>query len=156
MTLPAPQCNAWIAHTQTLLLSYRQLLGHELIARSGDPTDEAERLFAAPFVVLSHGLQADPILNYGNQTALDLWEVTPEQLLALPSRLTAEPTNRDARERFLEETKRKGFVTGYRGVRISTTGRRFEIENATIWNLSDAAGQPLGQAATFATWTLIE
>lgn len=156
MTLPAPQCNAWIAHTQTLLLSYRQLLGHELIARSGDPTDEAERLFAAPFVVLSHGTQADPILNYGNQAALDLWEVTPEQLLVLPSRMTAEPANREARARFLEETKRKGFVTGYRGVRISGTGRQFEIKNATIWNLFGEEGEPLAQAATFATWTMIE
>ena len=155
MTLPAPQRDVLIVHTQILLRCYRRLLGQDLIARSGDASEEARRLFAAPFVVLSHDTQADPILNYGNQTALDLWEVTPEQLLALPSRLTAEPTNRDARERFLEETKRKGFVTGYRGVRISTSGRRFEIENATIWNLSDAAGQPLGQAATFASWTRI-
>ena len=145
----------WIAHTQTLLQSYRRLLGRDLIARSGDAREETQRLYAAPFVVLSHGLQADPILNYGNQAALDLWEVTTEQLLALPSRLTAEPANREARERFLEKTKQKGFVTGYRGIRISATGRRFEIENATIWNLADPTGAPLGQAATFSSWTRI-
>lgn len=145
----------FIAHTQILLRSYRHLLGQDLIARSGDAREEGESLYAAPFVVLSHGIQADPILNYGNQAALDLWEVTPEQLLALPSRLTAELANREARERFLQETKRKGFITGYRGVRISATGRRFEIENATIWNLSDETGTPLGQAATFAIWTAI-
>ena len=51
-----------------MVLSYRQWLAQDLIA----PTDVdqllARRLFQAPFVVVSHGTQADPILNYGNQT----------------------------------------------------------------------------------------
>ena len=147
---------SWIAHSQILLNSYRQLLGRELIARSGDAADEAARLFAAPFAVLSHGTQGDPILNYGNQTALDLWEMTFEQLVAMPSRLTAEPAIRGARERFLQETLQKGFITGYSGVRISATGRRFEIENATIWNLTDATGLAAGQAAVFASWARLD
>lgn len=153
MTLPKLHRDFSIAHSKILLDSYRRLLGRELIARTTDAVNEAERLFAAPFVVLSHGTQSDPILNYGNQIALDLWEMTLEKLLTLPSRLTAEPAKRDARERFLRETAQKGFMTGYRGVRISATGRRFEIENATIWNLHDANGAPAGQAATFASWT---
>ena len=144
---------AWIDHTQILLDSYRSLLGGDLIARSGDPVDEAERLFNVPFAVLSHGTEADPILNYGNRITLELWEVTADQLLVMPSRLTAEPVNREARARYLEQTKQQGFVTGYSGVRIGAKGRRFTIENATIWNLTEAHGQPRGQAATFDQWS---
>jgi hypothetical protein len=77
-------------------------------------------------------------------------------LLSTPSRLTAEPTLRAARERLLAETLQKGFVDGYEGVRISATGRRFLIRNVTIWNVTDAEGRPLGQAATFADWRYLD
>ena len=153
MTLPAAFRTPWIRHTRILLGSFQRVLGRDLIARSGDPVDEAERLFDVPFAVLSHGTEADPILNYGNRITLELWEVTADQLLVMPSRLTAEPVNREARARYLEQTKQQGFVTGYSGVRIGAKGRRFTIENATIWNLTDAHGQPRGQAATFDQWS---
>lgn len=35
---------------------------------------------------------------------------------------------------------------------IARTGRRFRIERATVWNLTDDAGRRCGQAATFRTW----
>jgi hypothetical protein len=70
----------------------------------------------------------------------------------MPSRLTAEAPERDERARLLERTARDGYVDDYRGVRISTTGRRFVIERAIVWNLEDADGKPVGQAATFAVW----
>jgi hypothetical protein len=130
-------------------------LGRELIERSGDPADEARRLFEAPFVVVSHGTQADPILNYGNRTALELWETDFASLTAMPSRLTAEAPERAERARLLERTARDGYVDDYRGVRISTSGRRFLIEQAIVWNLVDAAGRPVGQAATFAHWKVL-
>ncbi|HCB13671.1 MAG TPA: hypothetical protein DEP36_08925 [Gammaproteobacteria bacterium] len=38
-------------------------------------------------------------------------------------------------------------------MRIARTGRRFMIERATVWNLTDAAGQRCGQAATFRDWS---
>jgi hypothetical protein len=144
-----------VAHTQTLLDSFRARLGRELIARSGDPADESRRLFDAPFVVVSHGTQVDPILNYGNRAALELWETDFARLTAMPSRLTAEAPEREERARLLERTARDGYADDYRGVRISTSGRRFVIERAIVWNLADAAGRPLGQAATFADWKFL-
>jgi hypothetical protein len=39
------------------------------------PSDVAQFLFEAPFVVVSHGIEANPILNYGNKKALTLWEL---------------------------------------------------------------------------------
>ncbi len=153
--LPEPLRSCWTAHTQALLASFRARAGVELIERGGNAEDEAERLFAAPFVVVSHGDETDPILNYGNAAALELWELTPRALLVTPSRLTAEAELREAREHVLAETARKGFVTGYTGVRISATGRRFRIREVTVWNVTDADARFLGQGATFADWTLL-
>jgi hypothetical protein len=154
-TLPAKLREDWVRHSVLLLDSYRARLGSDLVARADDPVVDALRLFAAPFVVVSHGVGADPLLNYGNRVALALWEMTPDALVATPSRLTAEPMLREARERLLEETAQKGFVSGYEGVRISATGRRFRISNVTIWNVTDAAGRPAGQAAAFGRWTFL-
>lgn len=153
MDIQEPLLSRWIAQTQVLLDSYHSVLGRELILRSGDPYVDAGRLFDLPAIVLSHGTKADPILNYGNRAALTLWEMTPEAFIAMPSRLTAEPGARAAREKALEDTRCQGFSTGYEGIRISATGRRFFIHDATIWNLVDAQGRPAGQAATFARWT---
>jgi hypothetical protein len=144
------------SHVQLLLDSFARLLGRELISRSGSIEEQAERLFHAPFVVVSHGIEADPILNYGNAAALALWEMDFATLTQTPSRLTAEPVHRDERARLLERTRRDGYVDDYAGIRISSTGRRFRIEQAVVWNLVDAAGVHRGQAATFDRWTPLE
>ncbi|MGZ0169223.1 MAG: MEKHLA domain-containing protein, partial [Planctomycetales bacterium] len=62
----------WIEQTQILLKSYRRFLGEELIARDGTVEEQSKALFDTDFVVVSHGTQNDPILNYGNETALTL------------------------------------------------------------------------------------
>ena len=143
----------WITQAGLLLSSFANLLGRELVSREGSPREQAERLFEAPFVIVSHGTEADPILNYGNAAALTLWEMTPAQFTQTPSRLTAEPMHRDERARLLERTRRHGYVDDYSGVRVSATGKRFRIERAIVWNLTDAAGNHRGQAATFSEWT---
>ena len=76
-----------------LLNSYVHWTQTELIDRHGTPLEQAQRLFAAPFVVASHGREAEPILNYGNAQALKLWEMNWEEFITTPSRLTAEPVN---------------------------------------------------------------
>ena len=150
-----PMLSRWTARTQVVLDSYRKALARDLVQRCGDARADARLLFALPAIVLSHGTEADPILNYGNRAALELWEMTPEAFVAMPSRLTAEPGVRAAREKALEETRSQGFSTAYEGIRISATGRRFCIHDATIWNLIDAEGRPAGQAATFVRWSAV-
>jgi MEKHLA domain len=152
---PAGLWERWIGHSALLLRSFRERTGRELMAAGGGAQAEAERLFSAPFVVVSHGIGADPLLNYGNRVALALWEMSPSALVATPSRLTAEPMLRGARERLLEQVAREGFASGYEGVRVSATGRRFNISGVTVWNVTDEAGRPAGQAATFARWTFL-
>lgn len=146
----------WIDLTQHLLDSYRRLIGCELIDRQNSAAADAESLFQVPFVVVAHGTQPDPLLSYGNATALDLWEISIPTLLKTPSRETAEPVHRDERRSLLERTTRDGYVDDYRGIRISTTGKRFLIERATVWNVEDNEGKRIGQAATFDTWTPLE
>ncbi|MGL5096317.1 MAG: MEKHLA domain-containing protein, partial [Planctomycetia bacterium] len=69
----------WTDHSVLLLESFRRVVGRPLLDAVGDHADaDARQLFLAPFVVVSHGVQADPILNYGNQAALDLWAIDPE------------------------------------------------------------------------------
>jgi len=144
--------NGWIGHTQRLLDSFRFWLGRDLIPRTRDSVQDAEALFLAPLVVVSHGREADPILNYGNRAALTLWEIEIPALLQMPSRLTAEPLHRDERARLLERTSRDGFVDDYRGIRVSRTGRRFQIDQAIVWNVLDSEGALIGQAAAFSEW----
>ena len=80
-----------IRWSQILVDSYQQLLGKELVDSPNTPEQLAKNLFHASFVIVSHGIQVDPILNYGNKTALQLWSMSWEELIKTPSRLTAEP-----------------------------------------------------------------
>ncbi|MDE0031929.1 MAG: MEKHLA domain-containing protein [Deltaproteobacteria bacterium] len=143
---------AWI---RWLLDSHALWLKQELIDRSGDIEEQSERLFLAPFAVMSHVGSDDPVLNYGNRQALELWGMTWDEFTATPSRLTAEPGNRDERARMLRLVTTHGSVSDYRGVRISRTGRRFLAEHATVWNVVDEDRGRRRQAAAFPQWTLL-
>jgi hypothetical protein len=145
-----------IEWAQFLLAGFRHWTGRELIARSGTVNEQAKALFDAPFVVVSHGDQPDPMLNYGNRVALDLWEMTWDEFCRTPSRLTAEPINQAERARMLAEAQAHGYIADYRGVRISKTGRRFLVEHALVWTILNAEGNRVGQAATFSRWKRLD
>ncbi|MBC8010516.1 MAG: MEKHLA domain-containing protein [Burkholderiales bacterium] len=155
MDLAAPT-PALLAHTECLIRSLAHWTGRDLAPGVSDPAERARLLFEAPYVLVSHGTEADPILNYGNRSALTLWETTWDALTRMPSRLTAEAPDREERARLLERVTRDGFIADYSGVRISRTGRRFRIAEATVWNLLTPDHQPCGQAAMFHTWTFLD
>jgi len=154
-TQPEWATPAMLTWCQYLLDSYVFWLKKELIYRNGTLYDQAERLFNSPFVVASHDQQADPVLNYGNRTALNLWEMDWEQFTKTPSRLTAEPINREERTRMLAQAKKQGYISDYHGIRISSTGKRFSVEQAIIWTIQKPDGVVLGQGATFSAWQFI-
>lgn len=137
---------------QYLLDSYAHWIKQELIERNGTPLEQAERLFNSTFVVASHGIENDPILNYGNQAALNLWMMDWQQFTQTPSRLTAEAPNREERARMLGQARTQGYISDYRGVRISSTGRRFMVDQVIIWNIHTPDGTTIGQGATFSAW----
>ncbi|MFC3804242.1 MEKHLA domain-containing protein [Cohnella sp. GCM10012308] len=139
-------------HSRLLMDSYLKLTGKTLIETEKESLASV-RLHEAPFALLSHGTEADPVLNYGNRTALMLWEMTWQSFTAMPSRLTAEPLEQSVREAFMDNVRIKGYSDGYEGVRISGSGKRFRIEQAVVWNLIDDKGAYRGQAAMFPSWT---
>lgn len=142
-------------HARLLLHSYRRLTGKELLDLPAG-ADAAEAIDGAERIVLSHDSETDPVLNYGNNSAMRLWEMDWETFTGTPSRLTAEPMEREERARFLARVEEQGYVDDYTGIRISSTGKRFYIVNATVWNLIDEDGSFRGQAATFARYTPVE
>jgi hypothetical protein len=144
-----------IAHTQILARSLKHFTGRDLWPGNLSPAELAKQVFHAPFVLVSHGLEADPVLNFGNQAALTLWEMSWAELTRTPSRLTAEAPNREERARLLAAVARRGFIDDYSGIRISQTGRRFRLARATVWNLLSENDQPYGQAALFSDWEFL-
>lgn len=147
-----PEIIQW---SQILLNSYEKLLGRKLIQRKTDLEERAKDLFFAPFVVVSHGTQSDPIYNYANQIALKLWEMSWQDFTQMPSRLSAEPIERESRDKLLDTVAKQGYIDNYAGVRISKTGKRFLIDRAIVWNLTDAEEKFCGQAATFPQWSFL-
>ncbi|RXZ78923.1 MEKHLA domain-containing protein [Paenibacillaceae bacterium] len=143
-------------HARLILNSYQRWSGKPLLDEAVEPGTESDMLFLAPIVVLSHGTETDPILNYGNQTALKLWEMNWETFTQTPSRMTAEPMEREERTAFLKAVSENGYVDNYTGIRISSTGRRFYIMQATVWNLADDHDVIHGQAAAFRNYRFIE
>jgi len=128
--------------------SYRRLLGEALVPEGMSDAQGAAWLYeSAPFGLLAHGTQADPVFMYGNCGAQAIFGYTWEELTALPSRLSAQAPERSERQAFLDAVTREGFVKDYRGIRITKTGQRFWIERATVWQLIDDAGVLRGQAA---------
>jgi hypothetical protein len=129
--------------------SYRRLSGRALVRADGDAVDA---LWSAPLAIVAHGTEPDPVFFFGNRTALLLFEMDFGAFTRLPSRFSAEPLRQAERLRLLERVGRCGLIEDYAGIRISATGRRFQISNAAVWNLTDGAGMAVGQAAAFATW----
>lgn len=148
--LEQPGVRDWVL---CLVRCYRHWTGRDLISGIAEESALVRAVHEAPFVVMSHGDEPDPVLKYGNRAALRLWEMSWDEFTRTPSRFTAEAPIRTERQRFLEEVARKGFIDDYSGVRISRSGRRFRIEAAVVWTLMDDAGRRCGQAATFERWT---
>ncbi|WP_421783359.1 MEKHLA domain-containing protein [Kiloniella litopenaei] len=147
-------------HAKRLIDSFKAVTGKDLIKLDKEKS-WGRQLFEAPFVVVSHNGGADPVLNYGNLIALNLWEMSWDDFTKTPSRKTAEPEFRDDRAIMLRQAKEKGYFDNYRGIRISSKGKRFLIEEAIIWTVPPIkeSNNPdtlrAGQAATFSSWTFL-
>nr|WP_102349206.1 MEKHLA domain-containing protein [Bacillus sp. Marseille-P3661] len=141
-------------HAKRLNESFKKWIGHDLIPLQADKS-LLDQLYHSETIILSHGTEVDPVLNFGNQAALTLWETDKEDFIKTPSRLTAEPMERAERARFFEEVTANGFVNNYTGIRISSTGKRFYIKQAIVWNIIDDNNNYYGQAATFSEYEYI-
>jgi len=138
-------------HARLLLESYERLTSGELVP-AGELAVRAKALYHAPFVVVSHDAAPDPVFNYANLTAQRLFEMDWDRFVRLHSRLSAGPADRAERRRLLEAVTRNGYIDDYAGIRVTASGRRFRVESATVWNVTNDGGEYMGQAATFSDW----
>ncbi len=136
---------------QLILDSYRHFLGKFCIELTNSK-NVAQMLYEAPFAVVAHDTRADPIFGYANRMAQNVFEMNWTEITSIPSRQSAEPVLQDERQSLLQRVQQFGFMDDYSGIRISKTGKRFWIRNATVWNLIDTNGVRVGQAARFDRW----
>lgn len=156
MTLPfILKLNHSFYNTQADLIAsnYKKFTGKALLEDNDTPS--IQELFTAPLIILSHGVEDDPLFNFSSQRGLDLFDYDFEDFILLPSRKSAEMVEREERDSLFKEVEERGFITNYRGIRVTSTGKRFYIENALIWNLTDRQGRYYGQAAAFSKYTFL-
>jgi len=130
--------------------SFRRLLERPLVGKDRGP----EWLYGdAPFVVLAHNNEADPVFVYGNVTAQKLFGYSWNEVRTLRSRLSAGPAEREERQKLLDAVSKNGSIENYRGLRVKSSGAKFWMEDGIVWQLRDEQGRDHGQAATFSRWT---
>jgi hypothetical protein len=159
-TPPGPPSAPWLTDDQqelatVILGSHQRGFGGPLLAGiqpEHSSLQQAQALFAAPRVVLAHDGRSDPHLIYANARALALWRRPWAAMVGLASRLTAEPGERPGRALMLAEARHRQAIGGYGGIRIDSSGRRFQLRGARLWTLWDRHGQAIGQAASFSDW----
>ena len=138
---------------ELILSSLFRMTGRNLVDSGLSGKDRYRALFEAPFCVVSHNTEADPVFNYGNKVALELFEMKWAEFTKLPSRLSAEPQIREEREKLLAHVRKYGFIEDYKGVRVSSSGKRFLVEDSIVWNMIDENGTYRGQAAVLYKWS---
>lgn len=139
------------AYSKYMSDSHARWLGKPL-AEAPTPQALAQALYEAPFALLSHGIEPDPLFCYANRKAQELWGYGWKQFIGMPSRLSAEPDAREVRQQLLDKAARQGYADDYSGIRIARDGRRFRIDNCVLYNVMNETGDKIGQAATFSSW----
>ena len=71
-----------------------------------------------------------------------------DEFTQTPSRLSAPQDVRAERQALLDAASQRDIITDYSGVRISKSGRLFEINDVVLWNVYEG-DFAIGQAAKF-------
>lgn len=133
--------------------SYFRFTKTPLVPHTQDASNAALWLYEnAPFGLVAHNTDPDPRFVYANVTAQKCFEYSWHEFTMVHSRFSAEAPDREERQRLLEAAERDGFITDYRGIRVAKSGRRFWIDDVTLWQLVDESGALRGQAALIPQW----
>jgi hypothetical protein len=136
-----------------LAVSYATVVGEPLVPEGMSDTDAATWLYEAPFALLAQDTSPDPLFVYANLTAQERFGYDWDEFVGLPSRLSAGRQAREERRVFMDAVRLRGYAEDYRGLRITKSGRRFWIEDATVWNVISLRSGLVGQAALIRRWT---
>ncbi|MEM7284418.1 MAG: MEKHLA domain-containing protein [Pseudomonadota bacterium] len=112
-------------------------------------------VYASSYSVLSHSNAAVPIFTYANLSAQSLWELGWAEITTMPSYQSAREDSQRDRAELLTKVQQDGCSKSYSGVRISSSGKRFEIKNVYVWNLYQDEAY-VGQAALFNEWVYVD
>lgn len=135
---------------ELLVGSFRRLVGGRLVEKERGP----EWLYGdAPFVVIAHNTEPDPVFIYANATAQRRFGYNWGEFTKLKSKLSTGSGEREERQPLLDALTRNGYMVNYRGLRVTRSGSRFWMEDGIVWQLRDRHGQYHGQAAMFSKWT---
>ena len=111
MTKQPSPANSFLAdHVALLVDSHLRLTGRPLINLKASPENVAEAVFNAEFPVLSSGTEADPLFNYANRCALELFELGWDDLITLPARESAEAVNQNERAKLMQQVIDSGCI----------------------------------------------
>ncbi|GAX75463.1 hypothetical protein CEUSTIGMA_g2906.t1 [Chlamydomonas eustigma] len=121
-----------------------------------------EAIFLANMCILAHNRfqegVTDPQFIYANKAALELWDATWNEMIGMPSRLSAAPDQAVQEDRLAlldaAANSKSGFVENYEGWRVGLSGKRFKIKGVTLFNVVDFTGDKIGQAAVFNQYEL--
>ncbi|KAK3252267.1 hypothetical protein CYMTET_38430 [Cymbomonas tetramitiformis] len=151
---PEPYTKADVVmHSLKLIETYKKATGEPLLTGL-DISTAAKALYEADFLLLSHGSGDNPHFDYANKKALEVFEMTWAQMQETPSSKSAADAAeiQEDRRRALAQAETDGVCKGYSGLRVSTSGREFRIEDGVIWTLLGADDQKVGQAAFVPKW----
>lgn len=133
-----------ISHLEIVKNSYRKLIGESLPLSSNMNLIEAFDECIYP--IASHDNSDEPLFNYANKAALLLFKMTYEQMIGLPSKVSALPVNQEERSFLLKQVAEHGFIQHYQGKRVASDQSIFHIQDATVWNLMNLDQKFCGQA----------
>ena len=72
--------------------------------------------------------------------------MTLDQAIGKPSTMTAQESEQKERNELLNQVNSRGFIENYKGIRVASDGKLFQIKDATIWNIVDKESIKIGQA----------
>jgi len=75
-----------------------------------------------------------------------LFKMTYQQMIGLPSKVSALSVNQEERSFLLKQVAEHGFIQHYQGNRVASDQSIFHIQDATVWNLMNLDQKFCGQA----------
>ena len=151
---PAPyEGTGTVMQSLTICGSFKEKTGDKLLDGTVMVQEAAERLFKAPFVCASH--DAEDVFNYGNQAALSLWGLPWDEFVGMPSTKSAQDDDgiQSERRELLDKAAESGVIRDYSGVRQASDGRKFKVDGAIVWTITNKDGEKTGQAVRFDSFT---
>jgi len=103
----------------------------------------------SPYSLLAHDVSDDPKFIYANYQARYCFKYNEEEIIGLPSRLSAANQEQQIRQKLLLTVKQTGFSKNYSGPRIDKYNEPFIIHDGTVWQFYNQNEELAGQAALF-------